>query len=208
MIYELRTYTFRPGKIGDWLELVPQVRAVRPDADNCCGYWTAEFGQLNQGWHLWRYDSLNERERLRADIAKIEGLRELYPAVRSLLQRQDIRFMKPVMDLKPPAVEGGIYELRIYRTLPGMAGRWAELLKSYLPVRERYSPIVGLWVGGAPQPNEGVHMWHYADLNARMKARAAASADPQRQEFLAEDTPLLDEMQSIILLPTAFSPMK
>jgi len=116
--------------------------------------------------------------------------------------------MKPVIDLKPPAVEGGIYELRIYRTLPGMAGRWAELLKSYLPVRERYSPIVGLWVGEAPQPNEGVHMWHYADLNARMKARAAASADPQWQKFLAEDTPVLDEMQSIILLPTAFSPMK
>jgi len=65
MIYELRTYTFRPGKIGDWLELVPQIRAVRPDADNCCGYWTAEFGRLKRGWHLWCYDSLNERERLR-----------------------------------------------------------------------------------------------------------------------------------------------
>jgi hypothetical protein len=98
--------------------------------------------------------------------------------------------------------------IRIYRAHPGMAGAWAQLLKSYLPVREKYSPIVGLWTGEAPQPNEAVHMWNYPDLNARMQARSAAGADPQWREFLRRGAATLAEMQSIILLPTSFSPMR
>jgi NIPSNAP len=208
MIYELRTYTFHPGKIPAWLELVPRILSLRADADKCRGYWTAEFGQLNQGWHLWGYDSLDQRAQLRAEMPKNERLaKELLPAVRSLLQRQDTRFLNPVIDLKPPA-SGGIYEIRIYRAQPGMAGAWTQLIKSYLPVREKYSPIVGLWTGEAPQPNEVVHMWVYPDLNARMKSRAAASADPEWQEFLGKGGAMLAEMQSTILLPASFSPMK
>ncbi len=208
MIYELRTYSFHPGKVPAWLDLVPQILAARADADRCRGYWTTEFGLLNQGWHLWAYASLDERARLRAEFANNDRVqKELVSAVRSLLQRQDIRFLNPVIDLKPPAANG-IYEIRIYRAQPGMAGAWAQLLKSYLPVRERYSPIVGLWTGEAPQPNEAVHMWNYPDLNARMQARAAASADPQWREFLGRGAAMLAEMQSIILSPTSFSPMR
>ncbi len=89
-----------------------------------------------------------------------------------------------------------------------MAATWAQLLVSTLPVRERYSPIVGLWTGEAPQPNEGVHIWAYPDLNSRMKARAEAAADPQWQDFLRQANPMLAEMHSTLLLPTAFSPLK
>ena len=77
-----------------------------------------------------------------------------------------------------------------------------------LRINKKYSPIVGLWTGLAPQPNEAVHMWHYTDLNARMKVRTAASADPEWQEFLGKGAGMLVEMQSVILLPTAFSPMQ
>jgi hypothetical protein len=77
-----------------------------------------------------------------------------------------------------------------------------------MPVREKYSKPVGLWIGEAGQPNEVVHIWAYPDLNARAKARAAAVADPQWQAFLKKATPLLDEMSSTIMLPAAHSPLK
>jgi hypothetical protein len=211
MIYELRTYTLHPGKVPAYLDLAKNVgRRLRgDDYGKCHGYWTAEFGTVNQVSHLWSFASLDERAHMYAELGKNERYsREYRPPVLPLLQRQDIRFMNPVVELKPPETSGGIYEIRIYRAQPGMAGAWAELLKSYLPVREKYSPIVGLWTGLAPQPNEAVHMWHYADLNARMSARAAASADPEWQEFLGKGAGMLAEMQSVILLPTSFSPMR
>ena len=34
------------------------------------GYWTTEVGPLNQVVHLWEYASLNDRERLRGELAK------------------------------------------------------------------------------------------------------------------------------------------
>lgn len=211
MIYELRTYTFLQGKVPAYLDLVQKVgRPVRGDEyGKCHGYWVHEFGTLNQVSHLWSYASLDERTRLREALGKNERWsREFTPNVRPLLVRQDIRFLNPVSEIKPPEQSGGVYELRIYRTQPGGAGAYAQLLKSYFPVREKYSKNVGLWTGEAPQPNELVHLWNYADLNARAKARAGVAEDPGWQEFLGKGAGQLLEMQSVILLPTAFSPMK
>jgi hypothetical protein len=211
MIYELRTYTLQPGAMPKYLELAETVG--RPARGNNYGlnhgYWTSEFGQLNQIWHLWSYASTDERARLRAELQKNEQWTKAYvPAIRPLLQRQDLRLLNAVVDPKPPGDGSHVYEIRIYRTLVGMAQPWAELIKSYLPVREKYSPLVGLWYGEFPQPNEAVHMWAYSDLNARMAARAAASKDPGWQEFLGKSGPHLIEMQSVLLIPTAYSPMK
>lgn len=211
MIYELRTYTFHQGKLPAYLDLAARIgRPVRGnDYGTNHGYWVSELGQLNQLWHLWSYESLDERARLRAALAANERWRTEYvPQIIPLMIRQDVRFLHPVIDIKPPEGAGHFYELRAYRTQPGMARTYANLLASYLPVRERYSPIVGLWTGEAPQPNELVHLWAYPDLNSRMKVRADASADPKWQEFLAKGAPMLAEMHSTLLLPTAFSSMK
>jgi hypothetical protein len=211
MIYELRTYTLHPGKVPAYLDLAATVgRPVRGnDYGTNHGYWASEFGTLNQVWHLWSYASLDERERLRGELSRNERWRTEYvPNVRPLMVRQDIRFLNPAIAIKPPDGAGHLYELRISRTQPGAAGAYAELLASYLPVRERYSPIVGLWTGEAPQPNEVAHLWAYPDLNIRMKARAEAAADPRWREFLAKGGPMLAEMQNTLLLPAAFSPMR
>jgi hypothetical protein len=98
--------------------------------------------------------------------------------------------------------------MRIYRTKPGAAREWVNHIMEAMPVREKYSKPVGLWISEAGQPNEVVHIWAYADLNARAAARAAAVADPGWQAFLKKGGPLLDEMSSTIMLPAAHSPLK
>src|SRR5215471_11108900 len=72
MIYELRTYTFQPGKQGEYLKLNAEVgRKIRGDKyGKFEGGWTTEFGMLNQYVHLWSYPSLDERDRLRGELAK------------------------------------------------------------------------------------------------------------------------------------------
>src|SRR5258708_12815337 len=72
MIYELRTYTVKPGTLGDMVKAASTVsRAVRGDNyGKLEGYWFTEIGPLNQVMHLWSYPDLNERSRLRAELAK------------------------------------------------------------------------------------------------------------------------------------------
>jgi hypothetical protein len=211
MLYELRTYTFHPGKINEYLDVARNIgRPVRgQDYGINCGYWTSEFGSLNQIWHLWQYESYEQRARLRDALSKNERWNKEYvPAIRPLMQRQDIRFLNVVNGVNQPEKEGGFYDLRIYRFNPGRAAAWARDYKSILPMREKYSRNIGLWVGEAPQPNEVLHMWNYESLAQRAEARGRLFKDPEWLAFLARNAGAIVEMNNILLLPTDYSPMK
>jgi len=211
MINELRMYTLKPGKLPEYLEYARTIG--RPARGNDygvnVGYWTTEHGALNQVWHIWSYDSLDERARLRAELQKNEAWTTEYtPRILPLLEKQEIRFMHPMKPITAPEKEGGIFELRIYRTQVGQARRWAEAYMKIMPMRERYSRNVGLWVGEAPQPNEVLHMWNYADGADRAAKRKALFADAEWQGFLKSVEGIVVEMQSTVLIPTAYSSMK
>jgi hypothetical protein len=63
MIYELRTYTVKPGTLGDMVKAASTVsRDIRGDNfGKLEGYWMTEIGPLNQVLHMWSYDSFEER---------------------------------------------------------------------------------------------------------------------------------------------------
>ena len=211
MIYELRTYTLVPGKQGEYIKLSGDVgRKARGDKyGKLEGHWSTEFGTLNQVVHLWSYPDLNERDRLRGELAKNEDWTKGYlPLIRSMLAAQENKILSAQLPLKPPAADGNIYELRTYRTPVGRAGEWLGHFTAIMPVREKYSKNVALWQTEMGQLNEVVHMWAYRDLNDRVAVRGKLMQDPEWQAFLAKATPLLVEMKSIVLNPSAHSPMK
>ena len=72
MIYELRTYTVKPGTLGDMIKAASTVsRDIRKDDyGKLEGYWSTEIGPLNQVLHMWSYNSFDERTRMRAELAK------------------------------------------------------------------------------------------------------------------------------------------
>ena len=211
MIYELRTYTLKQGSVPDVVKAASTVsRSIRGDEyGKLEGYWTTEIGPLNQVLHLWRYRDLNERSRLRSELAKNASWNSEYvPLIRPNLVRQDIRLLNAVREPTAPAQKPNVYELRCYRARPGGAKQWLDLFTRALPAREKYSKIVGLWATEAGQPNEVCHIWAYADLNARTAARAAVAKDQAWQEFLKSSTGLLEEMHSTIMLPSPHSPLQ
>lgn len=211
MIYELRTYTLVPGKQGEYLRLSADVgRKARGDKyGKLEGHWFTEFGTLNQVVHLWSYPDLNERDRLRGELAKNEAWTKGYvPQIRSLLVAQENKILSAQIALSPPSGDGNLYELRTYRTPVGRAGEWLGHFKTALPAREKYSKIVGLWQAEMGQLNEVVHLWVYRDLNERAAVRGKAVQDPEWQAFLAKGYPLLLEMKSIIMNPSPHSPMR
>ena len=211
MIYELRTYTLVPGKQGEYLKLSGDLsRKIRgDDYGKLEGFWSTEFGTLNQLVHLWSYADLNEREKLRAALGQNERWRKEYvPQIRPLLIAQENKILSAELPLTPPSDTGNVYELRWYRAYAGRAGEWLEHFKAIMPTRDKYTRRVGLWQTQAGQLNEVVHMWAYRDLNDRAAARAKLGQDPDWQAFLGKSVSLLANMQAIILNPAAHSPMK
>lgn len=211
MLYEMRTYTVHPGKVPEIVKHAGELsRKIRADNyGKLEGYWYSEFGTLNQVWHLWSYADANERLRLRAELGRNKDWTGQYlPAIRPLLVKQENRLLSPEFPIKPPESSGNIYEFRYYQVAPTQVRAWADLFKAKLPVRERYSRIVGLWMTDGGVANEICHLWAYKDLNARLEARAAAAKDPEWQAFTKEGGPLLRHMQNAALIPAPFSPLQ
>ena len=212
MIYELRTYTVKPGTIVDMVKAASTVsRDIRKDDyGKLEGYWMTEIGPLNQVMHMWSYGDFDERARLRAELSKNPRWGgEYLPLIRPLLMRQDVRLLNAVRAPVAPASTGNIYEFRNYRAKPaGAAKQWLDAFTAVLPAREKYSKIVGLWQTEMGQPNEICHIWAYPSLDARAEARASALKDPAWQEFLGKNLSLLEEMHSTIMLPASHSPLK
>jgi len=211
MIYELRTYTLVPGTQGQYLTLSAEIgRKIRGDHyGKLEGFWSTEFGVLNQVVHLWSYADLDERARLRTELAKNEAwTKEYLSRSRPMVLAQENKVLSAVVPMTPPADVGNVYELRWYRTQTGKAGEWLGHFKAILPLRDTYTRRVGLWQTEIGQLNEVVHMWAYRDLNERAAARAKLGQDPEWQAFVAKGAPLLAHMQAIVLSPAAHSPMK
>jgi len=211
MIYEMRTYTTAAGKAPMLAQHSSEIgRPVRgDDYGKLEGYWVVEIGPLNRVMHLWSYDDLNDRQEKRAALGQNERwTKEFLPKVRPLILRQDVRLMSATRPLAPPKSNGNVYEYRYYRCKTGTSAIFAEHLNEVMELREKYSKNVGVWLTIAGQPNEISHLWAYESLNHRAEARAAAVADPEWRAFLAKGGPFLEEMDSLIMLPTSTSPMK
>jgi hypothetical protein len=212
MLYELRTYTLKPGSLGDMVKAAATVATDirKNDYGKLEGYWSTEIGPLNQVMHLWSYSDYNERARVRGELGKnSRWVGEYIPLIRPLIVRQEIRLLNALRAPVAPASTGNIYEFRNYRAKPlGAVKQWLDAFIEALPAREKYSKIVGLWQTEAAQPNEVCHLWAYKDLNARAEARGAAMKDPAWQAFLGKGPDLLEEMHSTIMVPAPHSPLK
>lgn len=72
MIVEQRTYTLLPGKVPEYLANYEALAlpVQPPILGNLIGFFQTEIGGLNRVVHLWGYDSMAERDRRRAELAK------------------------------------------------------------------------------------------------------------------------------------------
>src|SRR5512144_3448310 len=112
MIYELRTYTLHPGKQAEYLALSGDLsRKIRgDDYGKLEGFWSTEFGTLNQLVHLWSYADLNERERLRTALGRDEAwTKEYIPKIRPMMLAQENKLLSAVVAMTPPADTGNVY---------------------------------------------------------------------------------------------------
>ncbi|MBV54575.1 MAG: Fe-S cluster assembly protein SufB [Candidatus Marinimicrobia bacterium] len=70
MIYEVRTYNLQPGSVPVYEENFAKALPSREKHSKLGAFWHTEFGTLNQVIHVWPYESLEERDSIRAEAEK------------------------------------------------------------------------------------------------------------------------------------------
>src|SRR5439155_863114 len=73
MIIEMRTYTLQPGTVASFEERFAEALPVRAKVSPLAAFWHTEVGPLNRVIHVWPYEDLEERTRLRAEATKLQG---------------------------------------------------------------------------------------------------------------------------------------
>jgi hypothetical protein len=204
MIYEMRTYRLRPGTLAQVMARDAKALAVRGRYSRLGAYWHTIHGPLNQVIHVWPYEDLEERARVRA---KADRDPDEPPSPVDAILAMESEIMTPAPFMRPLGDRrlGDIYEMRVYDYRPGsmpeVLKRWGEAV----PHREKYSPLAACWYTSHGGLNKFYHVWPYKSLADRQRVRAQAMKDPhwppRAQEFLLR-------MENRILVPASFSPMR
>ena len=203
MIYEVRTYDLKPGTVAQFEENFGKALPVREKYSKLAAFWHTDIGPLNQVIHVWGYESLEEREHVRAEASKADGWP---PPSDGVILNMNSEIWTPAPFMRPMGGDqalGNIYEMRIYTYEPGsipeLIRKWTEAL----PYREEFSPLAaGMYteLGGL---NRWMHVWPYKDLADRARVREEASKSPH----WPSGAPGRVRQENKILIPASFSPM-
>lgn len=97
MYVDERIYTLKNGKVGEFLKLYEaegksvQMRIL----GNMIGYFHTDIGPLNQVVHMWGYESLDERQRRRAELQASEEWQAYARQMRPLVQSVENKILIP-----------------------------------------------------------------------------------------------------------------
>jgi hypothetical protein len=97
MIVEERIYTLHAGQAGAYVKAYEAegLAIQKPILGRLVGYYTTEFGPLNQVIHLWAYESLAERAERRARLLADEQWKAYAAKVRPMVATQENKLLSP-----------------------------------------------------------------------------------------------------------------
>lgn len=105
MIVEQRTYDIVPGKLGTFTTLYENegLTVQLSHLGTLLGYYTSEFGVLNQVVHLWGYRDLMERDTRRAALFADKKWLAYFDKVIPMVLSQRSVILKPLASVEPVA---------------------------------------------------------------------------------------------------------
>lgn len=97
MFVEQRIYSLVPGGTAEYIQAYEELgRAVQERIlGGMLGYYTRDIGELNQLVYLWRFDSMDERTRRRAELAADPEFKTFRARIRHLVVKQENSILVP-----------------------------------------------------------------------------------------------------------------
>ncbi|KAI0275143.1 NIPSNAP-domain-containing protein [Gloeopeniophorella convolvens] len=108
----------------------------------------------------------------------------------------------------PPHEEGGIFELRAYQLNPGTLLEWESTWRRGIEARRQFVQPVGAWYAQVGRLHQVYHLWQYPNLETRKEMREKAWQVDGWSDTVHKTSQLAKSMDSFILTPLPFSPLK
>ncbi len=205
MIYEIRTYNCIPGGAQELIQRVGAAYENRAKYSEVAGFWYTDIGPLHQVVHLWPYQSLEDRLRIRSEAAKDENWP---PNTYDLIADMQSEIFMPTPFCPEIQVGnlGPVYEMRTYTIKPGGFPELSKLWEVSLEERLKLSPLLFAGFSEHGGLNKFVHIWPYKSVGHRTEVRAKAEASGVWPPKGGRQFSMRQENK--ILLPAPFSPLQ
>lgn len=204
MIYEIRIYNLTVGGVPEFEKNFGAVVEQRAKLSRLMGFFHSDIGDLNRVMHIWEYESLEHRAKVRAETMR----QPWWPPKgnEAIIQKQisKIAACPPFRPEPRTGALGNVYEFRTYTVIPGkmheVLSRWTQ----HLGPREELSPLAACFTTDMGPLNEFIHVWPYRDVNHRNEIRLASR---KLAHWPPGSAPFLMHQNTEIWLPASFSPM-
>lgn len=214
-VHELTVHKTIPSKSTNYLDLVtevyPQIAEDPRNDVHLVGSWRTVVGDMDTFVHIWEYRGYPGFHHTQMSIHQnpkyLEYLREL----RNTLRSRESSIMQEFSfwgGTAAPRELGGIFELRSYNIKAGKLLDWEQHWRKGLEVRRQVMEPVGAWFNQLGELNQVHHLWQFADLEHRRLSRDKSWELEGWAETTHETVKLINSMQSNILVPLKFSPLK
>jgi heme-degrading monooxygenase HmoA len=230
MLYELRRYDVVAGKLPALLERFGgfTVEKWKQHGFRLVGFWTPLLGEKsNQVVYMWAWESLEERTQKmapwRADPERAKKWAESEKDG-PLVKRVYNQLMEPTAYSQlgkgerygPDASSRNpyLFELREYQAMPGKITNVTDRFGGFTceAFKKHGFRQVGYWlnrIGG--NDHQLIYMLAWESLDERVNRFDTFAKDPDRARVFGESEkngPIVEQVTTTILRPTAFSPMK
>uniref|UniRef100_A0AAQ4RGD0 Nipsnap homolog 2 n=1 Tax=Gasterosteus aculeatus aculeatus TaxID=481459 RepID=A0AAQ4RGD0_GASAC len=186
-------------------EVLPSIHADKYYPCELVGTWNTWYGEQDQAVHLWRYrggypaltEVMNKLKQNQEFTAYRKERGKMLMSRRNQLLLEFSFWNEPV-----PREGPNIYELRSYQLRVGNA------LARAIRFRQHNSEAVGGFFSQIGNLYMVHHLWAYKDLQSREDTRNGAWQQEGWDEVVYYTVPLIQHMDSRIMIPTKASPLK
>ncbi|KAF3295911.1 hypothetical protein TWF132_000457 [Orbilia oligospora] len=214
-VHELVFHRVRPDKVDEYIELIgteyPRV-ANDPRAEvKLVGSWNTEIGEGDTFLHIWEYNGYSGYHSTQRYLDGLPQTQKYKKEVRKYLQSRSNSLAQEFSfwPTTPPRALGGVFELRSYTLHPGNLLEWETHWRRGLVARQSQGMEgVGAWFTQIGGLNEVHYLWQFGDLRGRQILREKSWQAEGWADTVHKTIPLIAKMQSKILLPLPWSPVK
>ncbi|EMD32643.1 hypothetical protein CERSUDRAFT_58176 [Gelatoporia subvermispora B] len=215
-IHGFEIHRVQPDAVEKYKKAAEQYyTAIKDDPDlnvKLSGSWEAVVGEQDTFFHILEYENYSGYDKSTKKIRNsdvsghMKAYKEMIPYLRSRSSQlcQEFAFMPTA----PPHTEGGVFELRTYQLNPGTLLQWEQAWRRGIEARRKLLAPVGAWFSQVGRLHQVHHMWQYPDLQTRKEMREQAWKLDGWSETVSKTAEYSMLMDSIILVPLPYSPLK
>ncbi|KAH8703748.1 NIPSNAP1 protein [Talaromyces proteolyticus] len=212
-VHSIVFHEVKPDKVEEYVELVgkwyPKMASLEENKVNLVGSWRTQVGDNDTFIHIWEYQRYTGYHESLHSISQHPEFRDFDKKLKNLIKSKKTSLMQEFSfwPTTPPRSLGGLFELRSYTLHPGNLLEWETHWRQGLKARREVMEGVGAWFVQIGDLNTVHHLWQFANLEERKIRREQSWGIEGWADTVHRTVPLIQSMQSRILIPMPWSPV-